>query len=256
MKVLGINTATIFGSIGLVSTDRVLGEYSLNTPITHSERLMNCIDGLLADTRVHIEEVDGFSITLGPGSFTGLRIGVSTVKGLAFATGRPVTGVSTLEALAFNLFGSQDEICPILDARKNEVYAALFKADGSHRLKRLTPDMVISPQDLVKQIHGKVAFLGDGVDVYGSFLRRKLGRRASLVAPELGYVHGAVVAHMGLRLMQRGKTLEIASLVPHYVRRSEAEIKYDDMSKKETEEGVFADGRKNRGSRKKTSRGK
>jgi len=145
---------------------------------------------------------------------------------------RPVAGVSTLEALALNLFNCTNEICPILDARKKEVYTALFKTDSGHRLKRLTPDMVISPRDLVKEIHGSVAFLGDGVELYGDFLRRKLGRRASFVAPEFGYVHGGVVAQMGLKLIEKGDTLDPVSFVPHYIRRSEAEIKYEERTKK------------------------
>lgn len=235
MKVLGINTSTILGSVGLVDTDQVVGEYSLNIPITHSERLMTCIDHLLTDTRVRLEEVEGFSITLGPGSFTGLRIGISTVKGLAFATGQPVAGVSTLEALALNLPNCANQICPILDARKKETYTALFRADTSHRLKRLTPDLVISPQDLVREIHGPVTFLGEGVEVYGNYLKRKLGRRASFVAPEFGYVHGAVVARMGVKVILKGKTLDLATFVPHYIRRSEAEIGYEEKAKKETE---------------------
>jgi len=234
MKVLGINTSTIFGSVGLVDTDRVIGEYSLNIPITHSERLMTCIDRLLTDAKVCLDEIEGFSITLGPGSFTGLRIGISTVKGLAFATGRPIVGVSTLEALALNVFNSTNKICPILDARKKEIYTALFRADTSHRVKRLTPDLVISPQDLVKKIHGPVTFLGDGLDVYGSYLKRRLGRQASFVAPELGYIHGTVVARMGVNPIRQGKTLDLASLVPHYIRRSEAEIKYGVKARKET----------------------
>ena len=235
MKVLGVNTSTIFGSVGLVDTDRVLGEYALNIPVTHSERLMTSIDRLLTDTKVPLEEIEGFSVTLGPGSFTGLRIGISAIKGFAFATGRPVAGVSTLEALALNAFNSASTVCPILDARKKETYAALFRAEPSRRLKRLTPDMVISPRDLVEEIHGPVVFLGDGVEVYGDFLRRKIGRKASFVPPELNYVHGTVVARMGLKLILKGKTLDLANLVPHYIRRSEAEIKYEEKARKSTE---------------------
>lgn len=235
MIVLGINTATTFGSVGLIDSDRVVGEYSLNIPITHSERLMTCIDRLLTDARVCLEEIEGFSIALGPGSFTGLRIGVSTVKGLAFATGQPVAGVSTLEALALNISCYANQICPILDARKKEVYAALFEPNKAHNLARLSPDLVISPGDLVEKIHGPVTFLGDGVEVYGNFLKRKLGRRASFVAPEFGYVRGTVVAHMGAKLIRKGKTLDLASFTPYYIRRSEAEIKYDERVGKETE---------------------
>ena len=227
MIVLGINTATRFGSIGVVDDVSAIGEYSLNVPVTHSERLLSSIDRLLKETQIRLEDIGGFAITLGPGSFTGLRIGTSTVKGLAFATGRPVVGVSTLEALALNVHGSDHDICPILDARKQEVYAAIFRRESSHRIKRLTPDRAISPRDLVKEIHGPVSFLGDGVEAYGDFLKRKLGRMGSFVSPDLGYVHGTVVARMGVKSLMRGETLDLDSFGPHYVRRSEAEIKYE-----------------------------
>ncbi|MBW2059309.1 MAG: tRNA (adenosine(37)-N6)-threonylcarbamoyltransferase complex dimerization subunit type 1 TsaB [Deltaproteobacteria bacterium] len=228
MKVLGISTSTPFGSVGLVDSDRVVGEYSLNLPITHAERLMTSIDRLLTDAGVPLSEVEGLSVTLGPGSFTGLRIGISTAKGLAFAMGLPVAGVSTLEALALNVSNAAGEVCPILDARKKEVYAALFRVDFSHRVKRLTEDMAVSPRALVEKIHGPVTFLGEGLEVYGGFLKRELGQQASFAGPELGYVRGSVVARMGVSLLARGKTLDLATFVPRYVRRSEAEIRYEE----------------------------
>ena len=240
MKVLGINTATNFGSIGLVDGDGVLGEYSLNVPGTHSERLMTCIDRLLTDTKVPIERIDGFAITLGPGSFTGLRIGISTVKGLAFATDRPVVGVSTLEALALNVRDCSNQICPILDARKRETYAALFRVASSRRMKRLTPDLVIAPRDLAELIDGSVTFLGDGLKVYGGYLKRRLGRRASFVSPELGYVRGTIVALMGAKLLMKGKVLDLSSFGPHYIRRSEAEIKDEERVRKNAPGGGYA----------------
>jgi tRNA threonylcarbamoyladenosine biosynthesis protein TsaB len=232
MKVLGINTSTVFGSVGLVDNGRVLGEYSLNLPITHSERLMASIDRILSDTKVPLDEIELFSVALGPGSFTGLRIGVSTVKGLAFGTGRPVVGISTLEALAYGVGNAGGEICPILDARKQEVYTARFQAASAGRLKRLTPDLVISPKDLAKQIDGPVIFVGDGLESYGRFLKRRLGRLASFTPPDLGYVHGTVVARLGAGIFKRGKTLDPSSLVPTYIRRSEAEMKYEEKTRR------------------------
>lgn len=237
MKVIGINTATVFGSIGIVDETTVIGEYSLNVPITHSERLLTCIDRVLADTRVRMDQIDGFSITLGPGSFTGLRIGVSTVKGLAFAADRPVVGVSTLEALALNVWDNPHHICPILDARKKEVYTALFRSERHHKLRRVTPDRAVSPRDLARQIQYPVTFLGDGIEVYGGYLKRKLGRLASFVMPEFGYVRGSVVARLGMALMIQGKTLDLPSFVPTYLRRSEAEIRYEDKEKKGNKHG-------------------
>ena len=137
MKVLGIDTATMMGSIGLIDDEGAIAEYSLNIRATHSERLMPAIDRLLKDSGIMPKDIDGFAVSIGPGSFTGLRIGLATVKGFAMGCNKPVAAVSTLEALAFNLAYAEYLICPILDARRNEVYAAMFKSDGKGGLKGL-----------------------------------------------------------------------------------------------------------------------
>ena len=131
MYILGIETSTKTGSVAIVSEDGVIAQYSLNIEVTHSERLMSTVDRVLTDTGFQIADMDGYAVAIGPGSFTGLRIGLAAVKGLALVTGKPVAAVPTLKALAWNLPYAAYPVCPMLDARKNEVYAATYRFEGS-----------------------------------------------------------------------------------------------------------------------------
>ena len=226
MKILGIDTSTMTGSIGLIEDDRPLGQYSLSIEVTHSERLMNAIDRLLEGVRVKLDAIDGFAVSIGPGSFTGLRIGLGTVKGLCMATGKHAVSVSTLEALASNMPFCSNLICPILDARKKEVYTALFKYSADGRIIRLTEDMVLSPELLVEQIQEPVVFSGDGVYVYRDFLKKRLGGYAFFAPVNSILPSGLSVAGIGMDRLKRGETIKDTE-VPAYIRKSEAEVKLE-----------------------------
>ena len=225
MKVLGIDTSTMTGSIGLVDEDRPVAQYSLKVDVTHSERLMEAVDIVLQGARITLEEIDGFAVSIGPGSFTGLRIGLGTVKGLCMATGKPASAVSTLEALASNMPFCRYLLCPILDARKKEVYAALFKYREDGCMIRLTDDRVVPPQSLIEQILEPVVFLGDGVDVYKDFLKSRLGDNAYFAPMNAMLPSGISVAMLGLARLKRGEVITDTE-VPVYIRRSEAELKF------------------------------
>ena len=140
MYILGIETSTKTGSVAIASEKSVIAQYSLNIEVTHSERLMATVDRVLKDTGIVMSQFDGFAVAVGPGSFTGLRIGLSTVKGLALATGKPVAAVPTLNGLAWNLPYSAYPVPPLLDARKNEVYAALYAFDGHELVQVLAEE--------------------------------------------------------------------------------------------------------------------
>jgi tRNA threonylcarbamoyladenosine biosynthesis protein TsaB len=226
MKVLGIDTSTSCGSVGLIDDGEVISDYLLNIPVTHSERLLGAIEIVLREARWSIENLDGWAISLGPGSFTGLRIGVSTIKGLAFATGKPVAGVSTLDVLASQIAPTSHLICPILDARKKEVYTAFYRYEEDHSLKRLSDDHAIRPEDLVKKIKVQTIFLGDGVKTYREFLMNNLPSLAIFPPAILHVSHGSMVARLGAKLLQKGECLDISNFTPIYVRSSEAEIKW------------------------------
>jgi tRNA threonylcarbamoyladenosine biosynthesis protein TsaB len=226
MKVLGIDTSTMSGSIGLIDDERVLSEYILNISITHSERLLGAIELVLKNACCAIGDLDGFAISLGPGSFTGVRIGVSTVKGLVFATQKPVAGVSTLDVLASQVSPTPYPICPIIDARKAEVYAALYRYDDKDILKRQSPYKAIGPEELIKRIKERTIFIGDGVKTYGSLLRNRLSTLAIFPPSPLHVPHGSTVAKLGLELLREGNSLDLATFVPLYIRPSEAETKW------------------------------
>ncbi len=230
MKVLGIDTSTLTGSVGLIDDERPIAQYSLSIEVTHSERLMEAIDTLLHGARLGLEDIDGFAISIGPGSFTGLRIGLGTVKGLCMATEKMAVSVPTLEALAANLPYCSYAICPILDARKKEVYAALFKYDKNGDMIRITEDRVISPQLLADQIREPAVFLGDGVSVYGDFFKKRLGNFAHFAPVNAMLPSGLSVARIGLPKLKRGETASSAD-VPVYIRKSEAEIKFGSNSR-------------------------
>jgi tRNA threonylcarbamoyladenosine biosynthesis protein TsaB len=172
--------------------------------------------------------LDGWAISLGPGSFTGLRIGVSTVKGLSFATGKPVAGVSTLDVLASQIAPTSHLICPILDARKKEVYAAFYRYGEGDCLKRLSTYMAIRPEDLAKKIEQPTIFLGNGVKTYGDFLLSALPSLAIFPPALLHLPHGSTVAKLGFELLEKGERLDISAFTPIYVRPSEAEIKWQE----------------------------
>ena len=216
------------GGVALVNEERVISEYTLNVRTTHTARLMPAIDLILRDSSVDKSDIDGIAISIGPGSFTGLRIGMATAKGLVLGLNIPLVGVPTLDALAHNIPFAMYQICPILDAKKKEVYFSLFRYEkqGEHTGSPLqqVPYQVVPPDKLVKQIDEKTIFLGDAVDVYRDFVSKELGELA-LFAPDAQRLpRAATVAEMGLLKLKAGEHLDIAAAEPIYIRPSDAEL--------------------------------
>jgi tRNA threonylcarbamoyladenosine biosynthesis protein TsaB len=222
--VLGVETSTMQGGVALVGHDRLVSEYMLNVEATHSERLLPAIDRMLSDAGMGLDALSGIAVSIGPGSFTGLRIGLSTVKGLAYATGLPVVGVPTLEALAWTLPFAAEQVCPVLDARKQEVYTALFRHERGG-LVRLMEDAALAPETLCSRIRKPTLFLGDGLAAYGELFRRRLGDRMLLPPLASRGARPACVAELGRERLLRGQGEPAESLVPRYLRPSEAELR-------------------------------
>ncbi len=225
MRILGIDTSTKYAGVALVEDGIVLAQSSLQFMASHSEKLLPEIVHILEIMKTPLETIDYFAVSVGPGSFTGLRVSVSTVKGLAFATGKGVIPVSTLEVLARGLPFVETLICPILDARKKEVYTALFKWEGE-KLIRIKKDSVIKIESLRSWLSEKTIFVGDGVDLYKNQLSQFLGERALFAKPPYNIPLPSLVALIGEERAKEGNFISAKDLQPLYLRKSEAEIKF------------------------------
>ncbi len=226
MFILGIETSTKTGSVAVVSENGVIAQYSLNIEVTHSERLMSTVDRVLKDSGIALADMDGFAVAIGPGSFTGLRIGLAAVKGLAFATGKPVAAVPTLKALAWNLPQATHPVCPLLDARKNEVYAALYHYQGPE-LVQLMLETNIPISELAAKISGVVLFTGEASRLYRGAIELAMGERAQFAPMTACLPSAAAVGEIGLGMLQNGEQIDPDSLVPLYIRRPEAEVAWE-----------------------------
>ncbi len=225
MLILEVETATPRGSVSLVDEKGVILEHDSSGAATHATWLLPAIRDLLEKAGISLEEVDGFAVSAGPGSFTGLRIGLSTIKGLCLATGKPVVAVPTLDAMA-ELAGSRQQlICPLLDARKKEVYAALYRHLPGEKIRRESRYLVMAPRALAEEIGEAVFFLGNGVDLYRDLLAELLEEKATFSSAELRHPRASLVGRIGLNLLQRGQSAHYDELEPLYVRPSEAELK-------------------------------
>jgi tRNA threonylcarbamoyladenosine biosynthesis protein TsaB len=226
MLILGIETSTKTGSVAVFSESGVVAQYSLNIEVTHSERLMATVDRVLRDTGLAMADMGGFAVAIGPGSFTGLRIGLSTVKGLALATDKPVAAVPTLQALAWKLPSAAYPVCPMLDARKKEVYAALYRFDGSD-LVEVMQASAVSIREISERISGKTLFTGEAARLYRTEIKNLCGEQA-VFAPQAAMLpSAAVVAEIGLAMIKSGNEANPDLLTPLYIRRPEAEVAWE-----------------------------
>ena len=218
MKVLGIDTSTMTGAIGIVEGEEIISELRVNIAVTHSERLMLHVDGLLKSARLELGDIDALAVGVGPGSFTGLRIGLATVKGLAYATGKPVAGVGTLDVLAENLPYCDRMVCAVLDARKSQVYAALYRTSEG-KAETVMAAAVMDPEELAGKIDAPAVFMGEGSRVYEKLLRDKLGDMAVFAPRSLGYPSGAAAAFLGAREIEAGRATDPFAIEPFYIRK-------------------------------------
>lgn len=218
MRVLAVETSTLTGGVALLDGDRVVTESVLDVRLTHSERLMVVIDRALADAGWELRELDGLAVAVGPGSFTGLRIGVSTVKGLALGAGLAVAAVPTLDAMAAALPYAGLPVSPVLVARKGEVYTSRYRWDG-RAMRREWDYLALSPAALADRLDEPTILLGDGADAIRS-------PHALAAPPPARRPSPAWVGALGLERLRRGETVAAAALVPLYVRPSEAELRH------------------------------
>jgi len=227
MMVLGIETATRAASVALVSEEEILAEYILSGVKSHAEQLLRGIDQILSDTGKSLTECAGIAVSVGPGSFTGLRIGVSTAKALAWAANLPIVGISTLRAMAANIPHAAYPICPVLDARKREVYTALYKwVEGE--LQAVIPEQVVSAADMIHQLDRslKIIFIGNGSRLYQGMIQEQFGKQAEFSPQSHDCPRASTVASLGLKRLLAQQFDLVQTLVPTYLRPSDAEINW------------------------------
>jgi tRNA threonylcarbamoyladenosine biosynthesis protein TsaB len=217
VRLLAVETSTLAGGVALLDGDRVRGEYVLDVTATHSERLLPAIDRLMADAGWTPADLEGLAVAVGPGSFTGLRIGLGAVKGLALALGIPVAGVPTLDALAAALPFAGLPVCPVVDARKGEVYACRYRWDGEG-WRREWEYLALAPEALAARLDSPTILLGDGAGLVRS-------PHARLAPPHRRLPSPAAVGVLGRTRLLAGEAIAPADLLPIYLRPSEAELK-------------------------------
>ncbi len=221
MKVLAVETSTLTGSVAIVDDTQVIAETTLSVSLQHSERLMPAIEELLRNATIHLSEIDLFAVSQGPGSFTGLRIGVAAVQGLALSQGKPVMGVSSLAALARNGFFFKGLIVPILNAFRNEVYAGFYLSSEKSILESMVGDQVLSPTSLFEKLlqqNEKVLLLGNGVVVCQEILKSLDPEKFCVAPAPFQNPRASHVAFLALQQWERG---EIQSAVtPCYLRKA------------------------------------
>ncbi|MFB3894835.1 MAG: tRNA (adenosine(37)-N6)-threonylcarbamoyltransferase complex dimerization subunit type 1 TsaB [bacterium] len=226
MLILGIDTSTTTGGVALASDERLIANYQLDVTATHSARLFPAIEAMLRDAQVTLNSVTGIAVAIGPGSFTGLRIGVATAKSLAYLNKIPLIGISTLEALAYPLSASNGFIYPMIDALRGEVYAAGFQAQQG-RLERIFEDLVCSIPDLLAQLHFPCLFTGNGISKHQQEIKDALGDRAIFAPINLQGVLPSSIAELGLQKLAAGIQDDPLKLEPRYIRRPEAELVWE-----------------------------
>ena len=223
MILLAVDTATEICGVALAVDGRVTGELILSRGETHTRSIMSAVQALLSVGSLQISDIDLFAVTRGPGSFTGLRIGISTVKGLAVATGKPMVGISSLDVVAHQAEGGTALVCPLLDARRNEVYWSLYRRDGE-KLVRRQKEQVGRAGDIAEHIDGSCFFIGNGVPPYRTVIESALNRPAVFSIEDNHALRPAVLARLGWAKYQAGRVDDVGTFAPVYLRKSDAEL--------------------------------
>lgn len=225
MKILGIDSSGLVAGVALVTDGVMVGEYTINNKKTHSQTLLPMLEAMLAMAEVDITEIDAVAVAAGPGSFTGLRIGASTAKGLAGALDIPIVPVPTLEGLAANFMNQQAVVCPLMDARRSQAYYGIYEC-GSQEVTPLCDAAALPIEDIidkVNEIKREVIFLGDGVPVFKEILKEQVKVPFSFAMPQDNCQRAGNIAALGELYFNQGKKIPAREFAPFYLRLSQAE---------------------------------
>lgn len=225
MRILGIDSSGLVASVAVADEDKLLAEYTVNYKKTHSQTLLPMLDEIVRMTELDLAAIDAIAVAAGPGSFTGLRIGSATAKGLGLALGKPLVSVPTVEALAYNLWGTDKVVCPLMDARRNQVYTGIYRFRGAE-LETIEGQMAVGIDEIAEKLNmlgREVIFLGDGVPVYQDILEQRVNTVHYYAPAHLNRQRAGAVAALGLVYARQGKLQTAAEHQPDYLRLSQAE---------------------------------
>ena len=245
MKILGIDSSGMVASVAIIQDDVIKAEYTMNHKKTHSETLLPMIDEIVKTSEIRLEELDAIAIAAGPGSFTGLRIGAATAKGLAMAIDKPIIPVKTCEGLAFNMWGADGLIVPMIDARRNQVYTGIYQVKGN--VEVLMDQTPMDIHELIEKInaleseepdnggagrkhYSGVTFLGDGVPIYEDVIWKEIKLPCKTAPASISRQRAASVATYGEILYKEKKFVNADDFAPEYLRKSQAERVRDEKS--------------------------
>ncbi|MGN1467165.1 MAG: tRNA (adenosine(37)-N6)-threonylcarbamoyltransferase complex dimerization subunit type 1 TsaB [Ruminococcus sp.] len=224
MRILAFDSTATAASVAVVEENKIIGEFFINTKLTHSQTLLPMAESLLNNTQLSVNDIDAFAVNAGPGSFTGVRIGVAAVKGMAMALNKSCVAVSTLESMAYNLKHTDCTAICVMDARCNQVYNANFKISGGN-IQRLCEDRAISIDELTEELKGfndRLILVGDGSMLCYEKMQDKL-TASELASESLRYQNAVSTAFIALNLYKSGKFVSASELMPYYLRMPQAE---------------------------------
>lgn len=242
MKILGLDSSGLVASAAIVEDGILLAEYTTNYKKTHSQTLLPMLDEIRKMIDLNLAEVDAIAIASGPGSFTGLRIGAATAKGLGLALDKPLVEVPTLEGLAYNLCGCKQLVCPLMDARRNQVYTGIYefvKGNQEYELGIVESQCAVDITEIIAKLNEKgreVIFLGDGVPVYQKVIEEKLQVPYSFAPANNNRQRAASIAALGAVYYKEGKTVSAVAHQPEYLRKSQAEREQEEKLRQERTE--------------------
>ena len=225
MKILGLDSSGLVASVAIVEDDNLLGEYTVNYKKTHSQTLLPMLDEIAKMIELDLNSIDAIAIAGGPGSFTGLRIGSATAKGLGLALKKPIVNVPTVDGIAYNLVGHRDMVCPLMDARRNQTYTGLYRFDGD-KMEVVLEQCAVGIDEIVGKINTigqAVVFLGDGVPVFRDYLKENCKVPYLFAPAHMNKQRAGAVAVLGMQYFKEGRFETAEEHKPEYLRLSQAE---------------------------------
>ena len=224
MKILAVDTATKSCSVAIVDKESLLAEMTVVNEQTHTKQLLEMISLVIKHSGLNFSDLNGFAVTRGPGSFTGLRIGISSVKGFAAAQGKPIAGVSSLDALARQVSFSPHLICSLIDARRDEVYSSKYRYKDENLIKE-KKERAVSPGDALDEINEPCIFVGSGAVLYRNMINDKLGEYAYFAQAYENTIRASTIARLSMDRFEIDDTEDVETFVPNYIRKSNAQLK-------------------------------